>query len=182
MALDVQNDFKEVGGPGNSPEGGQVYSAFSSTDNLSTMLAADYLDGLLAKVNARDIVILSGTNGTIIVKIDTVTTSSVIFGPTSYLGAATPQSGAGALNVLSEVIDITSTGADALTLADGQVGQVMTITLIVDGGTATLTPANGLGYSTIAFADAGDTAQLVFKTGGWTIISTGGLGGGPVVA
>jgi len=69
-----------------------------------------------------------------------------------------------------------------MTLADGDVGQLLNITLIVDGGTMTLTPANGLGYSTIAFADAGDSVQLEFKSGGWAVIGQGGISTGPVVA
>lgn len=92
-------------------------------------------------------------------------------------------SGAGAVNVTDPITDVTSTGADALTLADGvAVGQIKKIVMIVDGGTATLTPANALGFSTIAFADVGDTATLSWRTGGWVVLSTGGLAGGPVVA
>ena len=62
MALSV-GDFKEVGGPGNQEGGGQTYSAFSSSDTLATMLASGYLDAFSYKLNVRDAVLLSGTDG-----------------------------------------------------------------------------------------------------------------------
>ncbi len=80
-----------------------------------------------------------------------------------------------------------TTGADAeaLTLADGEPGQTVQIELKVDGGgTGTLTPATASGFSTIAFADAGDTAILgyVDDTVGWIIRGVWGLTAQPTVA
>jgi len=80
-----------------------------------------------------------------------------------------------------------TTGADAeaLTLADGVPGQLLVIQLAVDGGgTGTLTPTTTTGFSTIAFADAGDNAVLLFidDTIGWIILSTHGLTAQPTVA
>ena len=48
--------------------------------------------------------------------------------------------------------------------------------MISDGGTATLTPATLNGYTTIAFADDGDSVLLMYMdaTAGWTIISNQG--------
>ena len=49
--------------------------------------------------------------------------------------------------------------------------------MITDGGgTATLTPTTLNGYATIAFADDGDSALLLYvdSTVGWTIISNQG--------
>lgn len=80
-----------------------------------------------------------------------------------------------------------TTGADAeaLTLANGVPGQGLIINLAVDGGgTGTLTPATADGFSTIAFADAGDQAVLMYvdDTLGWKIISVFGLTAQPTVA
>lgn len=80
-----------------------------------------------------------------------------------------------------------TTGADAeaLTLANGLPGQSITINLVVDGGgTGTLTPATSTFWSTIAFADAGDQAVLLYvdDTIGWIIISVFGLTAQPTVA
>lgn len=82
---------------------------------------------------------------------------------------------AGAIPVNASNVRIKTTGAIALTLADGLFdGQRMTISMIVDGGTATLTPANYLNGATIAFADAFDTVQLEWVAGtteGWLLLS-----------
>ena len=91
-------------------------------------------------------------------------------------------SGAGAVDTISFLTEVTSTGADALTLIDGGVGQLKRIVLIVDGGTATLTPTTLHGATTIAFADAGDSVDLEFGALGWRVTGQGGLGTGPLVA
>lgn len=83
------------------------------------------------------------------------------------------------------VTKTTGADAEALTLADGVPGQVLTIILTVDGGgTGTLTPATKTGYTTIAFADAGDVATLMFvdSTVGWIILGTAGIAAPPAIA
>ena len=85
------------------------------------------------------------------------------------------QTGAGAIPVTAEVVALTTTGADALTLADGVDGQILTITMITDGGDGTLTPDNPTGYSTITFNDALDGIQLLFVGGvGWAVLLNSG--------
>ena len=86
----------------------------------------------------------------------------------------------------STVVDVTSAvstiataaGALSLSLANGTSdGQIKFISMITDGGgTATITPTNLLGYSTIALADAGDACTLLYlnSTSGWTVISNQG--------
>ena len=78
----------------------------------------------------------------------------------------------------------TTGGTEALTLADGTPGQLLVINLVATGGTGTLTPATCTGFSTIAFADAGDQAVLFFVDYiiGWIILSTFGLTAQPTVA
>lgn len=83
------------------------------------------------------------------------------------------------------VVKTTGADAEALTLANGVPGQVLTITLAVDGGgTGTLTPATKTGFTTIAFADAGDTATLLYvdDTVGWVIVGAAGVAAPPVIA
>lgn len=180
MAFDI-NNFKEVGGPGNSTNGGQVYSLFSSADSLATMMASGYMDDLAVTLNTRDTMILSGTDGVQVVQI-TNTASVITVSSVTNTGAAQAISGPGAVDITSRSTDITTTGADAFTIADGAVGQLKNITLVVDGGNAVLTPANALGFTTITFADAGDSVQLEFKSGGWALVGQGGLGTGPLSA
>ena len=92
-------------------------------------------------------------------------------------------SGAGAVDITSAVTKVTTTGTDALTLADGQAGQIKVIIMIVDGGDGTLTPTTLLGGTTITFADAGDAVVLLWvATLGWVRIAQGGPGVGPVMA
>jgi hypothetical protein len=82
------------------------------------------------------------------------------------------------------VVKTTGADAEALTLADGTPGQVLTIVLGTDGGGAgTLTPATKTGWATIVFADAGDTVSLLFVDAvtGWVILGSAGVAAPPVI-
>ena len=97
----------------------------------------------------------------------------------SYLGfsqAAQAMTAAGAVSVTTAVTTINTSGAIALTLAAGTTHQVKFISMIVDSGTATLTPATFTGGSTIAFNDAGDSCVLMYldSTYGWVVVGNNG--------
>ena len=100
---------------------------------------------------------------------DSTDTSS----PTFHVGvipsvAQQALSGAGAVDEEIFYTAVTTTGADALTLADGTLpGQLKLVHMVVDGGEGTLTPTNLVGGTTITFADAGDAAILQWTTDGW---------------
>jgi len=83
-------------------------------------------------------------------------------------------SGPGAINITDYTTKITTTGADALTLADGEEGQNKVITMIADGGDGTLTPSNLSGGTTITFGDVGDTVHLLFTNGSWVVLGNNG--------
>lgn len=73
--------------------------------------------------------------------------------------------------------------AEALTLANGNEGQMLYIELVTDGGgDGTLTPTTKTGFATIVFADAGDRAVLYYvdDTVGWIILGLSGVSGPPV--
>jgi hypothetical protein len=94
--------------------------------------------------------------------------------PSIPVSAQQALSGAGAVNVTTFCTKLTTTGANALTLADGVVvGQLKKIQLIVDGGDGTLTPSNLAGGTTIVFADVGDFALLCWNGTDWVAIELG---------
>ena len=80
----------------------------------------------------------------------------------------------GAVDVTNSITEIYSTGSNALTFADGVEGQLKFLTMQVAGGTATLTPTNSTGFTTIAFDAVGENALLLFTNSGWNIISANG--------
>ena len=82
---------------------------------------------------------------------------------------------AGAVNLTTPVTTVATSGAIALTLANGAVGQVKIICMTTDGGTATLTPTTLNGYTTVAFDTVGDSCMLIYNTtGGWSVIANQG--------
>lgn len=93
----------------------------------------------------------------------------------AFVGSTQALSGAGAVNLTTLTTKVTSTGANALTLADGADGQIKFIVMVVDGGDATLTPTTKTGFSTIVFNDIGDGVTLVFTTTtGWICVGNNG--------
>ena len=79
-------------------------------------------------------------------------------------------SGAGAVNTTDMLTSLTTTGAaQALTLANGTLGQMKIIVHTVDGGSAVLTPTTKIGFSTITFTGVGESATLVYTSAGWAI-------------
>lgn len=85
-------------------------------------------------------------------------------------------SGAGAVNVTDAFTSLTTTGASqALTLANGSVGEVKVIVHTVDGGSAILTPTTKIGFSTITFTAVGDAVTLIYTSAGWAVIGSKGV-------
>ena len=124
---------------------------------------------------------------------DAVITAKILDDAVTAAKLAAYKSGAADVEADTLAIPVThaavnkTTGADAeaLTLANGTAGQVVTINLAVDGnGTGTLTPATCTGFTTIAFADAGDTATLMYidNAVGWIILGTAGIAAPPAIA
>ena len=79
--------------------------------------------------------------------------------------------GGGALSLTTAVSLISTTDAEAYTLADGIEGQIKIITMKVDGGNATITPDNLVGYTSIKFNNVHDNVQLLYGSTGWNIIA-----------
>ena len=80
--------------------------------------------------------------------------------------------GPGAVDVVNTVTLITTTGADAFTLADGVTeGQLKIISLKVDGGDARVTPDNFLIGTRIVFNDVEDTVTMIWQCTGWVAIA-----------
>ena len=78
---------------------------------------------------------------------------------------------AGALDPAITTSFITSSGAIALTLANGKEGAIKIVKMISDGGDATLTPANYGDATTLVF-DNTDSAILQFVAGNWWVLGT----------
>jgi len=80
------------------------------------------------------------------------------------------------VDLTSLITQVTTTSADALTLANGTNGQLKIITMVADGGDGTLTPATFANGTTITFNDVGDSAILVYNTtGGWAVVGSTGV-------
>lgn len=82
------------------------------------------------------------------------------------------------------VAKTTGADAEALTLANGEPGQILVINLTTDGGgDGTLTPTTKTGFATIVFADAGDQAVLYYvdDTTGWIIWGLSGVAAPPAI-
>lgn len=109
--------------------------------------------------------------------------ANALVGPTT--GSTTSAADSLAIPVTHRyVAKTTGADAEALTLANGVPGQLLTISLVVDGGgDGTLTPTTKSGFVNIVFADAGDTVTLEYvdDTVGWIIVGAHGAAAQPAV-
>ena len=81
-----------------------------------------------------------------------------------------------AVNVTTAVTEINATSAThAAALADGAEGQLKTIINVSTSGTnaITITPTNRRGYSSITLNKQGETITLLFKNSKWNIFAEG---------
>jgi hypothetical protein len=78
--------------------------------------------------------------------------------------------GAGAVSLRTLHTTLVTTGANALTLADGYEGQEKYLVMRTDGGDGTLTPTNLYNGTTITFNDVGDSAFLKFMDSQWVFM------------
>ena len=102
-------------------------------------------------------------------------TSNAAYGK-AIRGGVQSLSGAGAVDLTNLVTELTTTGANALTLADGTTsGQVKIVNMIVDGGDGTLTPTTFANGTTITFDAVGESVTLVWNSAiGWVATSVNG--------
>ena len=94
--------------------------------------------------------------------------------PTYAAHADTPQTltGAGEINATTSITLLVTTGANALTIADGsQSGQLKYIVMKTDGGVGTLTGSNFVGTS-IIFDTVGEAATLIWTDSKWYNLSS----------
>ena len=138
-----------------------VLSGTLSVTGATSLVGAVTLTGNISAVDVTASGNISGVNLT--------STGIVVANSTQSL------SGAGAVDITSFITEVTTTGADALTLADGAEGQLKAITMIVDGGNGTLTPSNLSGGTTITFDAVGDSCLLLFTNGSWCILGGNGI-------
>lgn len=80
-----------------------------------------------------------------------------------------------AVSVTSSVTHIassaTTTGVNALTLADGVNGQIKIITMTADAGDVQVDPANFANGTSITFDAVGDTITLLFTNSNWVVLA-----------
>jgi len=93
-----------------------------------------------------------------------------------YRGGTNIKKKAGDNQATNLAASVATSGAIALTLANGSTGQVKIITMITDGGDATLTPTTLNGYTTVTFNTDGDACILLYtdSTAGWSVIANQG--------
>jgi O-acetylhomoserine/O-acetylserine sulfhydrylase-like pyridoxal-dependent enzyme len=129
-------------------------------------MANTTFSGPVRSENGFETITKNGTTGAITVG---TSYSNIITGSVHSLA------GPGAVNLTDLITEVSTTGADALTLADGSAGQVKIITMVADGGDGTLTPATLAGGTTITFNDVGDGVVLVYgTTAGWVVVGNNG--------
>lgn len=178
MAYDGGN-FNARGSLRDRAKGQQFWDYDAGTDLLATVAADDFFLTEFQRLEVDDIIQISTLGGAYNFKVLVSSAATVTLEMAQSVQSVTDTA---ATDTIARTTEYTTTGAATTTLIDGAIGQLKRCILIVDVGNQVLTPDTGHGYTTITFADAGDSVDLEFRALGWTVIGQGGLGTGPVVA
>jgi len=155
--------------------GGNFVVYDSGADTLATVMAASYFDGAVNHFDVDDVIQVSHPDGVTNLVVSAKGLASItVVGQSSSSVQALP-GGGGAADLLTELTEVTSTGADVVTLADGLfIGQKKTINCVVDGGSVIVTPTTTLGlWSTCTLLAAGDSVALMWNGTGWFAFGVG---------
>jgi len=113
------------------------------------------------------------TDGTGTIELQTATN---VTGNLTVSGAFTVSrqtiSGAGSINLTTLFTEITTTGADSFSLANGTVGQIKIITMAVNGGDATITPTTFANGTSITMDAVHDSVTLIYGANGWVVLAS----------
>ena len=101
-------------------------------------------------------------------RITVTSTATTISGLTHNVQNIT---GPGAISLTETATLLTTTGANAYTLANGTEGQIKIISMKVDGGNATVTPTSFVNGTQIVFNDVEDTITLLYQSTGWVVLA-----------
>jgi len=152
---------------------GSSAGILTTTGNFNTIIG--YTSGSLLQANHNNCILLNNTGSGItqdgeIHFGDTIQTKTFVH--SSFItDKQTSSTGSAAIPLTGNYHEITTTGADALTLANGTNGQHLYIILIVDGGDGTLTPATFASGTSILFSDVGNSVHLFYTTtSGWVFM------------
>jgi len=160
----------------NNAKNGEVPSQWLFwNENTDTVTDAGYFTDFRLRVGDQIDVLVAAFTSIVRYRVSAVTdgAATVVAGATSVynVGGVSTRSGAGAVDVTNEITLLVTTGANALTLADGVAGQRKIIKMKTDGGDGTLTPANLADGTTLTFDAVNEYCELVFADGNWQIVS-----------
>jgi hypothetical protein len=96
-----------------------------------------------------------------------LTASGTIHGVQNLTGSGSTE----VINLTDTVTLLTTTGAQNFSLANGTEGQIKIISMKVDGGNATVTPATFVNGTSITFDSVNDTMTLLYQSTGWIVLA-----------
>ena len=100
-----------------------------------------------------------------------LTASGAVTASAALIGSVDTRTGPGAISVTTLTTEIVTTGTDALTLANGTLGQLKILVMKTDGGNATITPTTFANGTTLTMDAVLDSATLVYTSTGWVILA-----------
>jgi hypothetical protein len=186
IATTVSNSNLQLGANGS----GKV-ELMSNTISRTGDIIFDVTDDLIFDAGGKDIIFryngvqfgLFTASGTDLL-IQSGTTTALTFsganaafsGDVSVAGAFTGSrqtiSGPGAINLTTLFTEITTTGADSFSLANGTVGQIKIITMAVHGGDATITPTTFANGTSMTMDAVHDSVTLIYGANGWVVLAS----------
>jgi len=172
-------------GKSNLDNGGNLW-VYSPTngDSLATIEGANFFLPFQEALEVNDLILIAIGSSTLThsaVSVSNATTLTIV-SPLVGVSVDSLVDTPGPISLLSRLTEITTTGAQAYTLANGTPGQFKAVALVVDGGTATITGGTDVFIdgattgNTIVMADVNDQFDLLFiSSNKWMVQATNGV-------
>ena len=98
--------------------------------------------------------------------------SGAVTASAALIGSVDTRTGPGAISLTTLTTEIVTTGTnDALTLANGTLGQLKILVMKTDGGDGIITPATFANGTNITMDEVSDSVTLVYASTGWVVLA-----------
>lgn len=146
--------------------GGVTTDGITITDNnISTTRSND--DLVLNPNGTGTVELQAATNVT-----GAFSASGAITASEALIGSVDTRTGPGAISLTTLTTEIVTTGTnDALTLANGTLGQLKILVMKTDGGDGIITPATFANGTNITMDAVNDSVTLVYASTGWVVLA-----------
>ena len=174
LTLDMSEGGEAIFGAGITANSLTTNTITSNGSNAELSLQASGTGDVVISALRVNGTTLDSADSTKITVAEDVDVTGTLFSRGNVFGVQTltGSGSTGVINLTDTVTLLITTGSSQqFSLADGVEGQLKIISMVTDGGTGVVTPANFVNGTNITFDDVEDTVTLLYQSTGWVALA-----------